>query len=199
MTPDAVAALHEVATAAEGVSRRVGDLSDALLADQQQARDIADLRFTEAKTRENRRFRQVNRALAGLGAGVVLAVVLLAFVVWQGRSADIDRDERSQLSTAQRRCSDTVMADALVRVSIYATRAGTDTTGLARLQDAIAAARDNDFTALVRVRDETVQILTAVPNANTEARDAARKANDRLLRVRDICYQAVVPDDPLAP
>ena len=90
------------------------------------------------------------------------------------------------------------MADALVRVSIYATRSGTDPAAIVRLQEALAAARDNDFTALVKVRDETERILTAIPQANTELREAAQRANNRLLRVRDICYQAEVPDDPLA-
>jgi hypothetical protein len=198
MTPEAVQALHEVATAADGVSARVGALSEALLADQQQARELADKRFKDAKARENRRFQQVNRAIAGLYAGLLLVLILVAVVVVQGIRSDQDRDDRSLLATAQRRCSDTVMADALVRVSIYATRSGTDPAALIRLQEALAAARDNDFVALVRVRDETEKILASIPAANTELREAAQKANDRLLRVRDICYTGMPPEDPLA-
>lgn len=187
MTPEAIQALRDVAEAVEINSTKTAALSDVLLQDQK-----------DARARERQRFRTVYRALAGLGVGLGVVLLLVGVVVVQGIRSDIDRDERAELAMAQRRCSDTVMAEALVRVSIYATRSGTDQTAMAHLQETLAAAKSNDFAALIRLRDEIDALLRALPAGNTELREAARKANNRLLHVRDICYQANVPEDPLA-
>lgn len=198
MTPDAVEALTKVALAVEAHTAQSADLNATLLADQQQARDLADKRFQDAKARENRRFRQVNRALAGLGVGLLVTVVLLVVVLVSLILADRDRDARSTLATDQRECSDILTADALVRVSIYATaRGAADPVAIARLRERVVASH-SDPSQLDDLRDEVEVILRTLPADTNGLREDASRANDRLLRVREICYRGQPPEDPLA-
>lgn len=198
MTPDAIEALRDVAEAVSAHTAQGADLNAALLADQEQARALADERFTEARVRENRRFRQVNRALAGLGVGIIVALVLLTGVLVSLILADRDRDVRSALSTDQRECSDILTADALVRVSIYATsRGAADPVAISRLRDRVVATK-TDPSQLDDLRDEVETILRVLPSDTNGLREDASRANDRLLRVREICYRGQPADDPLA-
>lgn len=187
MTPDAVEALNAVSTAVKAHTAESAKLNETLLTDQQQARELAD-----------RRFRQVNRALAGLGAGVFLVLVLLAVVLVSLVLAGRDRDDRFALTTAQRECSDILMADALVRVSIYATsRGATDPVQVAQLRTLVAQSH-TDPSKLDDVRDALDSILNTLPADTDGLRVTAQHANERLLRVREICYRGQPPDDPLA-
>lgn len=198
MTPDAIEALNAVSAAVEAHTTQSAKLNETLLTDQRQARQLADQRFKDAKQRENHRFRQVNRALLGLGAGVLLTLVLLAVVLTSLVLADRDRDERFVLTTAQRECSDILTADALVRVSIYATaRGAADPVQVAQLRALVDQSR-SDPSKLDDIRDALDSILHALPANSDGLRADAQHANERLLRVREICYRGRPPDDPLA-
>lgn len=198
MTPDAIEALNAVSVAVKAHTAESAKLNETLLTDQRQARELADQRFKQAKERENHRFRQVNRALGGLGAGVLLALVLLTAVLVSLVIADRDRDDRTALITAQRECSDILMADALVRISIYATsRGATDPTQVAQLRVLVAQSH-SDPSKLDDVRDALDSILNTLPPDTDGLRATAQHANERLLRVREICYRGQPPDDPLA-
>lgn len=162
MTPEAIEALHDVALAIDKSARETAVLAEALIGDQR-----------DARARERGRFRTMYLALTGLGIGLALALALLAVVVVQGRQADTDRDERSDMATAQRVCSDVVTADVLGRLSILA------------LQPRFRTNPDGTVTPLTQAE---LQAQT-----ETLRRDVSR-SNEVLTHISDVCYGANGPD-----
>lgn len=84
------AALHEVAAAQVEAATKISSLSDALLADQQDARD-----------REARRFRTVYAVLCVVAA---LSIIVIALFISESNT----RAERYTVSEGQRVCSDEI-------------------------------------------------------------------------------------------
>lgn len=170
MTPEAIEALHDVALAIDKSARETAVLAEALIGDQR-----------DARARERTRFRAMNRSLAGLGVGLALALALLAVVVVQGRQSNIDRDERSNLATAQRVCSDVVTADVLGRLSTLA------------LQPRFRT--NPDGTATTDAEGRPIPLTQAELQAQTETlrRDISR-SNRVLTHISDVCYGPNGPD-----
>jgi hypothetical protein len=185
---EAIAAFNRAVDSFTGSTSALTTTAETLLSEQQDARD----REVTRERRDKRRFRVFGIALVVLSAVTAWNLVLR----YQDEQT---RTERAVLSEQQRRCSDTLMADALVRVSIYATaRGATDPVVVARLRTEVEASR-SDPSQLPKVRDDLDRLLHALPvDAGGALREDAEKANGRLLRVRAICYQGTPPEDPLA-
>jgi hypothetical protein len=163
VTPDGVEALGEVALSNERVADSLSELTSVLLADQQ-----------DARKREDRRFKVVNRTLAAIAAGTVVALVLLGFTVWQSIT-------RSAIATAQRECSDVVTTDVLGRLSFLA------------VQPRYRTKEDG-----TPVRDEAGRVVPLSADellAQTESlRLAVDRSNHILTRISEVCYGPAGPD-----
>lgn len=177
MTPDAVDALNAVAAAVEAHTTQGATLNEALLADQRAAR-----------RRERERFQVVNRVLAGIAMGMVVALVLLVVVVVQSRADSIERDERTQaavarqqLGTERERCANSVIADMLGRLSTLAVQ---------------PRFRENpDGSPVLDAEGRPIPLSSAELLAQNESlRRDVHASNERLTRVSDICYLPVRPD-----
>lgn len=184
---EAIAAFNQAVEGFTGTSRALAGTAETLLAEQQAARD----REVERERKDRRRF-------GAMGVALVLLGAVMGWLLFLRYEDEQTRAQRSVLAEQQRRCSDVLIADALVRVSIYATaRGGTDPTVIAHLRERVAATR-TDPSQLDELRDEVAAVLGALPPDTSGLREDAQAANDRLLRMRDICYEGTPPDDPLA-
>lgn len=191
--------LRGIAAAISQNTEAMAAMTDALIADQEQARAEADRRF-------NKQARKLRRQSWGL----VAVIVLLGGVVWQNSNDSSDRAERSKVAEEQRRCSDTLITNALAQLSTLATNTpnrvngGTaiDNGALARLREDIAASmRTPDPALLVKIRDEVAAILASMQTDSPDSqnlRAGVARANEALLAVSTICYTSHPSDDPLS-
>ncbi len=190
---DMVAAIHQHA-------EETASLTEALLDDQRQARLEAD-----------RRFDKQTRKLRVQAWATAFVIALLAWVIIQADRESDQRDDRSRIAEAQRRCAATVQNVTLARLSTLAIAtqnrvAGTSTVdpgAMARLRDDVALSASQtipDPDLLAKIRDEVAAILATVqPDSpeNRRLRDDVARANDALLRVSEICFTDRPAENPL--
>lgn len=162
MEPDAVAALKDVATSIERSSVTMASMTSALVSDQ-----------ADARARERRRYRVV---FAVLG---VVAIAMVGVLVQNAIEAG-DRNERTEISLNQRRCSDIVTTAALARLAALATTTRTQVNADGYpILDAQGHEVPTDPDTVARLRVDVAEVNVA------------------LARISDLCYSDRPDQTPL--